>query len=117
MNREKLVKNFGRCIDWEDKYLYIMSLGEKYATLSDEYNTKEYRISGCQSQVWVKVELQDGRLSIEGNSDAALVRGLVSMVIIALNGLMPEELLATDIKKMFAEMGLQQQLTPARNQA
>ena len=116
MDTDKLIKNFNRCIDWEDKYLYIISLGEKYALLPAEKQTEQYAIVGCQSSVWVDVKLIEGKVSLLGNSDAALVKGLVAIVCMLLNDKTPSELLNTNIKTIFAQLGLQQQLTPARNQ-
>lgn len=116
MDTDKLIKNFNRCIDWEDKYLYIISLGEKYALLPAEKQTEQYAIVGCQSSVWIDVTLIEGKVSLLGNSDAALVKGLVAIVCMLLNDKTPSELLNTNIKTIFAQLGLQQQLTPARNQ-
>lgn len=116
MDTDKLIKNFNRCIDWEDKYLYIISLGEKYALLPAEKQTEQYAIVGCQSSVWIDVKLIEGKVSLLGNSDAALVKGLVAIVCMLLNDKTPSELLNTNIKTIFAQLGLQQQLTPARNQ-
>ena len=115
MDTDKLIKNFNRCIDWEDKYLYIISLGEKYALLPAEKQTEQYAIVGCQSSVWIDVTLIEGKVSLLGNSDAALVKGLVAIVCMLLNDKTPSELLNTNIKTIFAQLGLQQQLTPARN--
>lgn len=116
MDTDKLIKNFNRCIDWEDKYLYIISLGEKYALLPAEKQIEQYAIVGCQSSVWIDVKLIEGKVSLLGNSDAALVKGLVAIVCMLLNDKAPSELLSTNIKTIFAQLGLQQQLTPARNQ-
>ena len=116
MDTDKLIKNFNRCIDWEDKYLYIISLGEKYALLPAEKQIEQYAIVGCQSSVWIDVKLIEGKVSLLGNSDAALVKGLVAIVCTLLNDKTPSELLNTNIKTIFAQLGLQQQLTPARNQ-
>ncbi|MCY9845184.1 cysteine desulfuration protein SufE [Vibrio caribbeanicus] len=116
MDTDKLIKNFNRCIDWEDKYLYIISLGEKYALLPAEKQTEQYVIVGCQSSVWIDVKLTEGKVSLLGNSDAALVKGLVAIVCMLLNDKTPSEILNTNIKTIFAQLGLQQQLTPARNQ-
>ena len=116
MDTDKLIKNFNRCIDWEDKYLYIISLGEKYALLPAEKQIEQYAIVGCQSSVWIDVKLIEGKVSLLGNSDAALVKGLVAIVCMLLNDKTPSELLNTNIKTIFAQLGLQQQLTPVRNQ-
>lgn len=116
MNSEQLIKNFDRCVDWEDKYLYIISLGEKYAQLPEDQRVDKNAIYGCQSQVWIKVELRQGKVALLGSSDAAIVKGLVALVMIILKDLTPEALLQTDIKAIFIRLGLHQQLTPVRNQ-
>ncbi|WP_104048664.1 cysteine desulfuration protein SufE [Vibrio jasicida] len=116
MDQKQLIKNFNRCIDWEDKYLYIISLGEKFARLPEALQTKQTAIYGCQSQVWIQVQVEQGKVQLLGSSDAALVKGLVVVVCLLLQDKTPKQLLETDIKGIFSELGLQQQLTPARNQ-
>ncbi|WP_104029508.1 SufE family protein [Vibrio jasicida] len=116
MDQKQLIKNFNRCIDWEDKYLYIISLGEKFARLPEALQTEQTAIYGCQSQVWIQVQVEQGKVQLLGSSDAALVKGLVAVVCLLLQDKTPKQLLETNIKSIFAELGLQQQLTPARNQ-
>ncbi|WP_274880688.1 cysteine desulfuration protein SufE [Vibrio harveyi] len=116
MDQKQLIKNFNRCIDWEDKYLYIISLGEKFARLPEALQTEQTAIYGCQSQVWIQVQVEQGKVQLLGSSDAALVKGLVAVVCLLLQHKTPKQLLETNIKSIFAELGLQQQLTPARNQ-
>lgn len=111
MDQKQLIKNFNRCIDWEDKYLYIISLGEKFARLPEALQTEQTTIYGCQSQVWIQVQVEQGKVQLLGSSDAALVKGLVAVVCLLLQDKTPKQLLETNIKSIFAELGLQQQLT------
>lgn len=111
MDQKQLIKNFNRCIDWEDKYLYIISLGEKFARLPEALQTEQTAIYGCQSQVWIQVQVEQGKVQLLGSSDAALVKGLVAVVCLLLQDKTPKQLLETNIKSIFAELGLQQQLT------
>ncbi len=77
--KEKLVRNFNRCANWEEKYLYIIELGAKLPESSESLHQPENVISGCQSQVWIKMHPQsDGTIAFEGDSDAAIVKGLIA---------------------------------------
>ncbi len=117
MDQKQLIKNFNRCIDWEDKYLYIISLGEKFARLPEALQTEQTTIYGCQSQVWIQVQVEQGKVQLLGSSDAALVKGLVAVVCLLLQDKTPKQLLETNIKNIFAELGLQQQLTLVETKA
>lgn len=116
MDQKKLLKNFGRCHDWEEKYLYLIELGERYATLPELEQLPQYTVTGCQSQVWIKVTLVDGKVQLNGNSDAAIVKGLVAMLLILLQQMSPSELIAFDIHGVLDQLDLKQQITPTRNQ-
>ena len=116
MDQQKLLKNFGRCHDWEEKYLYLIELGEKYATLPESDQVSKYTVTGCQSQVWIKVSVVDGKVLLSGNSDAAIVKGLVAMLLILLQQMSPAELMAFDINGVLDRLDLKQQITPTRNQ-
>lgn len=75
-DKDKLLRNFSRCANWEEKYLYIIELGQRLAPLSAEEHTAQNIIQGCQSQVWIVVEQgENGGLSLRGDSDAAIVKG------------------------------------------
>jgi hypothetical protein len=81
-DKDKLLRNFSRCANWEEKYLYIIELGQRLAPLSGEH-TAQNIIQGCQSQVWI-VMAQDpsGVIALRGDSDAAIVKGLIAVVFI-----------------------------------
>lgn len=114
---QKLVRNFSRCSNWEEKYLYIMELGSRLDPLSDEQRREENRVSGCQSQVWIALSLDtEGRVALQGDSDAAIVKGLIAVVFSLYQGLTPQELVALDVRPIFQELALSQHLTPSRSQ-
>ena len=72
-DRDKLLRNFSRCANWEEKYLYIIELGQRLAPLSPEEHTAQNIIQGCQSQVWiVMTQEQSGAIVLRGDSDAAI---------------------------------------------
>ncbi|QCR37854.1 cysteine desulfuration protein SufE [Nissabacter sp. SGAir0207] len=115
-DKQKLLRNFSRCANWEEKYLYVIELGAKLPALSDELRQDRYRISGCQSQVWIAMEQVDGRVVFQGDSDAAIVKGLLTIVFILYGNMTPEEIVALDVRPFFAELELSQHLTPSRSQ-
>jgi len=115
--KEKLVRNFNRCANWEEKYLYIIELGAKLPESSESLHQPEHVISGCQSQVWIRMTPQaDGSMAFEGDSDAAIVKGLIAVVFSLYQGLKPQEILGLDVRHWFAELALTQHLTPTRSQ-
>jgi len=115
--KEKLVRNFNRCANWEEKYLYIIELGSKLPESSETLHQPENVISGCQSQVWIRMTPQeDGSIAFEGDSDAAIVKGLIAIVFSLYQNLQPAEILALDVRHWFGELALMQHLTPTRSQ-
>lgn len=115
--KEKLVRNFNRCANWEEKYLYIIELGSKLPEPSETLHQPENAISGCQSQVWIRMTPQaDGSIAFEGDSDAAIVKGLIAIVFSLYQNLPPAEILALDVRHWFGELALVQHLTPTRSQ-
>lgn len=116
-DKEKLVRNFNRCANWEEKYLYIIELGAKLPESSESLHQPENIISGCQSQVWIKMTPQnDGTLAFEGDSDAAIVKGLIAVVFSLYQNLTAADIVALDVRHWFAELALTQHLTPSRSQ-
>ncbi|MXP48941.1 cysteine desulfuration protein SufE [Pantoea sp. Eser] len=115
--KEKLVRNFNRCANWEEKYLYIIELGSKLPESSESLHQPENAISGCQSQVWIRMTPQaDGTIAFEGDSDAAIVKGLIATVFSLYQNLLPAEIVALDVRHWFGELALMQHLTPTRSQ-
>ncbi|MEG3113125.1 MULTISPECIES: cysteine desulfuration protein SufE [unclassified Pantoea] len=115
--KEKLVRNFNRCANWEEKYLYIIELGAKLPESSESLHQPENVISGCQSQVWIKMTPQaDGTITFEGDSDAAIVKGLIAVVFSLYQNLSAADIVALDVRHWFGELALMQHLTPTRSQ-
>ncbi len=82
--------------DWMDRYQYIIELGRKLPPFPEIWTDDAHRVPGCQSRVWMEAELQDGRMFFAGASDAAIVSGLVSMLLRVYSGRTPGEIAATD---------------------
>lgn len=114
MDINELIENFELLDDWEDKYRYIIDLGAGLPPLEDRFRTEEWKVRGCQSQVWLVPEKKDGRLFFKGDSDAAIVKGIISVVLTIFSGKTPEEILQVDIDSLFGRLGLQEHLSPSR---
>ncbi|VEB98319.1 Cysteine desulfuration protein sufE [Cedecea lapagei] len=116
-DKDKLLKNFSRCANWEEKYLYIIELGSRLPELSADQHKPENIIQGCQSQVWIVMHRQpDGGIGFEGDSDAAIVKGLIAIVFILYQQMTPQDIVAFDVRPWFEKMALTQHLTPSRSQ-
>ncbi len=115
--KEKLVRNFNCCTNWEDKYLYIIELGAKLPESSESLHQPENVIAGCQSQVWIKMNTQsDGTIAFEGDSDAAIVKGLIAVLFSLYQNLTPVDIVTLNVRHWFEELTLTQHLTPSRSQ-
>ncbi|VYU59676.1 cysteine desulfuration protein SufE [Metakosakonia massiliensis] len=116
-DKDKLLRNFGRCANWEEKYLYIIELGQRLPPLSDEAHSAENRIQGCQSQVWIVMERNpEGVIELAGDSDAAIVKGLIAVVFSLYQQMTAQDIVAFDVRPWFEKMSLTQHLTPSRSQ-
>jgi cysteine desulfuration protein SufE len=104
---------------WEDRYRYVMELGRDMAAFPEALRVDANKVRGCASQVWLSIAVDRAgsapRLSIVGDSDSHLVRGLVALLITATDGLTADEVLAFDAHKMLAGLGLAEHLTPQRS--
>ncbi len=99
--------------DWMDRYQFIIELGRKLPAYPEEWADDMHRIAGCQSRVWLNAEERDGRLFLAGASDAAIVSGLVALLLRVYSGRMPAEILATD-PVFLKELGLIEALSTNR---
>lgn len=116
-DKDKLVRNFSRCLNWEEKYLYVIELGSQLPPLDDSERLAVNLISGCQSQVWIVMKKDsEGRVEFRGDSDAAIVKGLLAVVFIVYRQLTPQQIIELDVRPFFTELALSQHLTPSRSQ-
>lgn len=115
MTIEELIENFEFLDSWEDKYKYIIELGEKLEVLPENLHTQEWQVKGCQSQVWLVPHKQsDGTIYFVGDSDAMIVKGLIAIVLMIYNNLTSDEIKKLAINDIFASIGLQEHLSPSR---
>lgn len=116
LSEEKLLKNFSRCSDWEEKYLYIIELGNRFCHLSAHECNDDKLVSGCQSNVWLDVQVEGEYLKLRGNSDTVIVKGLVALLIVLTNNKAVLSLSMADIQQFFIDIGIEESITPVRNQ-
>lgn len=112
--QDTIIEDFSFLEDWDEKYGYIIELGKKQPPLSEEYKTESNKIRGCQSQVWLHSYLNGNKVIFEGDSDAVIVKGLVSLMIKVLSGHPPEEILETELY-LLDKIGMKQHLSPLRS--
>lgn len=111
---EDVLDNLSFFDDWEERYKYIIDLGKQLPAMPESKQTEEFLLHGCQSQVWIDSEIQNGQIILEADSDAHIVRGLLGIVLAAFNHKTPAEILAFDIEGYFTQIDLLKHLSPTR---
>lgn len=112
--QQEIVEEFSLFDDWMDRYQYIIDLGRQLPDFPEGLRTEENRIRGCQSQVWFVAEQKDGRLYFRAISDAAIVSGLIALLLRIYSGRKPQEILDTE-PDFVAALELEQHLSPTRS--
>ncbi len=112
--QDDLIETFALFDDWEEKYEYIIDLGKKLPGLDEKYKTEDNIIKGCQSVVWLHADLRDGKVIFEADSQAIIVKGLVSMLLQVLSGHTPDEILTADLY-FIEKTGLSSHLAQTRS--
>lgn len=114
ISADDIIDTLGFFDSWEDRYKYIIDLGKELESMDDADRTEANLVRGCQSQVWLRHNLIDGKLYFAADSDAFIVRGLLGVVLAAYNGKTPAEILAVDIESYFDALNLIQHLSATR---
>ena len=115
MDLAELRDTFTFLDDWEDRYRFIIDLGKDVPDLPEELRTDDSLVRGCQSQVWLVVEkIDSGKLKLRLDSDAHIVRGLIAIILIALDNKTPTDILQTDVAQLFTELDLLAHLSVTR---
>ena len=112
---DDIAADFAFIDDWDEKYRYLIDLGRRLEPLSDGERSEANKVRGCASQVWLVEDEADGKLSLRGDSDAAIVKGLVAVVIALFGGRTREEVRALDADAKLAELDLAEHITPQRS--
>lgn len=112
--QEEIIADFELFDDWEGKYEYIIDLGKSLSGIPEEFKTEENIIKGCQSIVWLRAFTNDGKVYFEGDSEAIIVKGLVSMLLKVFSGHKPEEILHSE-PYFIEKVGLASHLAQTRS--
>lgn len=100
--------------DWESRYEYIIDLGKALPGIPEEHRQDQYKVKGCQSDVWLLSSREGERLAFQVDSDAMIVKGLLGLVMSVYNQQKPADILAFDIDRYFAELDLERHISPTR---
>jgi cysteine desulfuration protein SufE len=111
---EEIIEDFSLFDNWEDKYEYIIDLGKKLPALEEKYKLEENKIKGCQSTVWLVADYSDGKVFYKADSDAVIVKGLISMLIHVLSGHTPDEIINAKLS-FIREIGMMTHLAQTRS--
>lgn len=112
---QNISDDFSYLDGWEEKYKYVIELGQQLPALDDVYKVEAYKVKGCTSQVWLKISIDEQNvMTITGDSDAHIVKGLVAILVAYYSGQGVADIQQNDATKLFAHIGLADQLTPQR---
>ena len=112
--QDNVIEEFSVFDDWMDKYALLIDLGNSLPPLDEKYKTESNLIEGCQSRVWFQADYVDGKINFQGESDAVIVKGIVSLLIQILSGHTPQEILDADLY-FIDKVGLKEHLSPTRS--
>ena len=112
--QDEIIEEFSGLDDWMDKYQLLIDLGNEQAPLDEKYKTEQNLIDGCQSRVWLQADYENGQIHFSAESDALIVKGIVSLLIRVLSDHTPQEILDADLY-FIEEIGLKEHLSPTRS--
>jgi cysteine desulfuration protein SufE len=112
--QDEVIQEFAFFEDWMDRYQYLIDLGRRLPALANDELVEENKIKGCQSQVWFVASQEDGRLKFKAVSDAAIVSGLIAVLLRIYSDRRPEDILASS-PDFVSELKLDQHLSPTRS--
>lgn len=112
--QDEVIEEFSEMSDWMDRYQLLIDLGEELAPLPAAEKTEQNLIDGCQSRVWLVCDEHDGILTFRAESDALIVKGIVTLLIRVLSGHTPDEILNAELY-FIEKIGLTEHLSPTRS--
>lgn len=112
--QNEIIDEFSDLDDWMDRYAMIIDLGNSLPPIDPALKTPDHLIEGCQSRVWLNAEERDGHVYFTADSDAIIVKGIISLLIKVLNGHTPQEILDADLY-FIDRIGLAENLSPTRS--
>lgn len=112
--QDEIIEEFSALDDWMDKYQLLIDLGSEQEPLAEQYKTEQNLIDGCQSRVWLQADYEDGIIRFSAESDALIVKGIVTLLIRVLSGHTPQDILDADLY-FIEQIGLKEHLSPTRS--
>jgi len=112
--QERIIREFELLPDWQERYKYIIKLGSKLETLDESEKKDENLVRGCQSQVWLTAHIEDGKVIFRADSDAAITKGLVSLMVRFYSGHEPDTIINTN-PDFIQKIGMAEHLSPTRS--
>lgn len=112
--QEDIIAEFSDLEDWMDRYQLLIDMGNEQPPLDEKYKTESNLIEGCQSRVWLQADYVDGKVLLQAESDALIVKGIVMLLIKVLSGHTPDEILDADLY-FIDRIGLKDHLSPTRS--
>jgi cysteine desulfuration protein SufE len=112
--QDEIIDEFEGLDDWMDRYQLLIDMGNEQEPLDEQYKTEQNLIDGCQSRVWLQADYQDGRIFFTAESDALIVKGIVTLLIRVLSDATPQEILDADLY-FIDRIGLKEHLSPTRS--
>lgn len=112
--QDEVIEEFSELDDWMDRYQLLIDLGNEQAPLDEQYKTEQNLIEGCQSRVWLQADYTDGLVHFQAESDALIVKGIISLLIQVVSGHTPDEILDSDLY-FIERIGLKEHLSPTRS--
>jgi cysteine desulfuration protein SufE len=112
--QERIIREFKALGDWPERYKYIIKLGQKLDPLDEKHKTDDNLVRGCQSQVWLHTELDGDKVIFKADSDAAITKGLVALMVRFYSDETPDAILSTN-PDFIKKIGMQEHLSPTRS--
>jgi cysteine desulfuration protein SufE len=112
--QKEIIEEFSLFDDWMDKYQYIIDMSKSLPLIDESLKTDQYKIKGCQSNVWLNAELKDGKIYFSADSDAVITKGIAALLVRAISGHTPDEVQAADFN-FIEQIGLKENLSPTRS--
>lgn len=112
--QERIIRAFQVLGDWPERYKYIIDLGRKLDPIDEKYKVEENLVRGCQSQVWLIADMKDDQIIFDADSDAAITKGLVALLLKFYSGEEPDTILTTN-PDFIDEIGMREHLSPTRS--
>jgi cysteine desulfuration protein SufE len=111
---KEITEEFALFTDWTEKYEYLIDLGKDLPLIDGQYKTEDYRIVGCQSQVWLHAKNENGKIVYTADSDAIITKGIIGLLVRVLSNEKPEDIVKADLS-FIDQIGLKEHLSPTRS--